>query len=534
MLRLALGLEGSPLAGGVDVVGGGWAADLLAAAAEVATDAGRRARRVRRRAPQLPGEALAWLGFLDSAGLGGCLALDMGLGKTPTMLAHLLAGDGRRARARDRAARGRRQLDGRSRALHARACASSCTTARAAPRADEIAAEVADADVVVTTYGTAVRDVDALADGRVGARRARRGAGDQEPGQRHVAAAAPHPGAQPHRAHRYADRERSRRPLGDPRLRQSRPRRSAPAVHRAPVERRHRDARRGRRRDARAQRHPRVPPHQGRAEIAAELPDQIDELDHCAMTPEQIGMYQALLDTLVTGTDARRGREAAQGSDPRRDHRAQADLQPPVGVPARRPTARRSLGQARPARRDRRRGVRGRRDACSCSRTSRSGACGSPSTSPSAPARRSRATTAACRAPRATSIVDEFQSGEGAGRARALVEGRRHRPEPHRRESRRALRPLVEPRGRRPGARPRVAHRPDPHRHLPPADLSGHRRRAGRGGRRRQAPHRRSRAAEVELARRPRQRPAARRARHPSRRGAHRRPAVVRGRGVLA
>ena len=30
--------------------------------------------------------------------------------------------------------------------------------------------------------------------------------------------------------------------------------------------------------------------------IAAELPDRIDELDHCAMTPEQIGLYQAVLD----------------------------------------------------------------------------------------------------------------------------------------------------------------------------------------------------------------------------------------------
>ena len=39
-------------------------------------------------------EALAWLGFLDSVGLGGCLALDMGLGKTPTMLARLLSGAG--------------------------------------------------------------------------------------------------------------------------------------------------------------------------------------------------------------------------------------------------------------------------------------------------------------------------------------------------------------------------------------------------------------------------------------------------------
>src|SRR5205823_3691243 len=34
-------------------------------------------------------EALGWLGFLDAVELGGCLALDMGLGKTPTVLAHL-------------------------------------------------------------------------------------------------------------------------------------------------------------------------------------------------------------------------------------------------------------------------------------------------------------------------------------------------------------------------------------------------------------------------------------------------------------
>ena len=34
-------------------------------------------------------------------------------------------------------------------------------------------------------------------------------------------------------------------------------------------------------------------------EVAAELPDRIDELDHCTMTAEQIGMYQAVLDGLV-------------------------------------------------------------------------------------------------------------------------------------------------------------------------------------------------------------------------------------------
>ena len=33
--------------------------------------------------------------------------------------------------------------------------------------------------------------------------------------------------------------------------------------------------------------------------IAAELPDRIDELDHCVMTKEQVGLYQAVLDDLV-------------------------------------------------------------------------------------------------------------------------------------------------------------------------------------------------------------------------------------------
>ena len=42
-------------------------------------------------------------------------------------------------------------------------------------------------------------------------------------------------------------------------------------------------------------------------DIAAELPDRIDELDHCAMTPEQVGLYQAVVDNLVRETS---GREA--------------------------------------------------------------------------------------------------------------------------------------------------------------------------------------------------------------------------------
>ena len=47
--------------------------------------------------------------------------------------------------------------------------------------------------------------------------------------------------------------------------------------------------------------------------IAAELPDRIDELDHCAMTPEQIGLYQAVLDSLVTGAATEDGADSRKG-----------------------------------------------------------------------------------------------------------------------------------------------------------------------------------------------------------------------------
>jgi SNF2 family DNA or RNA helicase len=42
--------------------------------------------------------------------------------------------------------------------------------------------------------------------------------------------------------------------------------------------------------------------------IAAELPDRIDVLDHCPMTAEQIGLYQAVLDDLVIATLMTTGR----------------------------------------------------------------------------------------------------------------------------------------------------------------------------------------------------------------------------------
>ena len=41
--------------------------------------------------------------------------------------------------------------------------------------------------------------------------------------------------------------------------------------------------------------------------IAAELPERIDQLDHCSMTAEQIGLYQAVLDELVLGAGQAEG-----------------------------------------------------------------------------------------------------------------------------------------------------------------------------------------------------------------------------------
>ena len=135
MLRLALGLEGSTLAGGISIGGEGWAADLLAAASKLSSEPVDRARRVRRRAPQLPGRS-ARRGSASSTrvGLGGCLALDMGLGKTPTMLAQSARGCGYRSRAR-RSRRPRSSVTGpRKRAASRPSSASSCTTARTARR----------------------------------------------------------------------------------------------------------------------------------------------------------------------------------------------------------------------------------------------------------------------------------------------------------------------------------------------------------------------------------------------------------------
>ncbi|WP_246268593.1 DEAD/DEAH box helicase [Acrocarpospora macrocephala] len=108
---------------------------------------------------------LAWLGFLSGLGLGGILADDMGLGKTITTLALLLA-----------------EREDAQPAATLLVCPMSLINnwqkeaARFAPslrlyihhggarrRDEELAATIGAADLVITTYGTALRDLPALA-----------------------------------------------------------------------------------------------------------------------------------------------------------------------------------------------------------------------------------------------------------------------------------------------------------------------------------------------------------------------------------
>jgi SNF2 family DNA or RNA helicase len=311
-LRLALGLEASPLAGGVSVVGGGWAAELLAAAAEVSSAPAVTPGGFVGELRSYQAEALAWLGFLGKAGLGGCLALDMGLGKTPTMLADLLAGAGA----------------GPALVIAPPAVVGNWTAeaARFTPdlrvvvhhganraAADEIAAEVANADVVVTTYGTAVRDIDAISAMSWAkvildeAQAIKNPANDTSQQLRRI----------PARTRIALTGTPIENGLGDlwaildfanPGLIGPRPQ----FIARLSSDGR---AARVEAEDAMRALNGILVFRRTKAEpaIAQELPDQIDELDRCAMTPEQIGLYQALLDTLVTGTALPEGNKARNG-----------------------------------------------------------------------------------------------------------------------------------------------------------------------------------------------------------------------------
>ncbi len=300
MLRHALGLEGTPFSGGISLAGDGWAADLLRAANGLPDDPPIRPEGFEGELRSYQADARMWLSFLDGAGLGGCLALDMGLGKTPTILAHLRAtmGSGPAlviappAVVGNWASEARRFVPDLEVVVHH-------GPNRAEP--GSIPAMARRADIIITTYGTAVRDVDALENIEWGkvvldeaqaiknptsetAQQLRRiqartrvaltgtpienGLGDlwaimdyTNPGL--VGPRAPFIAQLSQGGDRKAGAEQALRALN-----------GILVFRRTKAE----------------------------PSIAAELPDRIDELDLCSMTTEQIGLYQAVLDNLLVTT----------------------------------------------------------------------------------------------------------------------------------------------------------------------------------------------------------------------------------------
>ncbi|MDH4169836.1 MAG: DEAD/DEAH box helicase [Acidimicrobiia bacterium] len=311
MLRHALGLEGSPF-GSISIAGDAWAADLLRSLDDLPEHPEISPEHFVGELRSYQADALAWLDFLDDAGLGGCLALDMGLGKTPTTLANL-AGD-------------REHGSGLVVAPPAVVGNWAAEAARFTPDLDvlvhhgpnrkkgvRLRKAVEKADVVITTYGTAVRDMDQLCEIQWGkvvldeAQAIKNPLAETSQQLRRLEARTrvaltgtpienglgdlwsildwANPGLLGPRAAFIAQLtpENKVKGGGEEALK---------ALNGILVYRR----------------------TKAEPAIAAELPDRIDELDHCAMTPEQIGLYQAVIDSLVVkaneqaaGTPERKG-----------------------------------------------------------------------------------------------------------------------------------------------------------------------------------------------------------------------------------
>lgn len=169
VLRVGLGLEGEAVPGLplTAVEASDWLGDLLSGEAErrlepMSTPAGFRGRL---RPYQERG--LAWLSFLGSLGLGACLADDMGLGKTVQLLALLVAERGQGGAGRPgptllicpMSVVGNWQREAErfapDLAVHVHHGAERLA-------GEDLARAATEADLVLTTYGLAARDQQAL------------------------------------------------------------------------------------------------------------------------------------------------------------------------------------------------------------------------------------------------------------------------------------------------------------------------------------------------------------------------------------
>lgn len=152
----------------VDITAGGWLGDLLAGtASETITEVVPPDTFTATLRPY-QSRGLGWLDFLGRIGLGACLADDMGLGKTVQLLAL-------EATARASGQEPRRptlllcpvSLVSNWQAEAARFAPGLRVIAHHGPdraHGDDLAAVVAASDLVVTTYTTALNDIDELAD----------------------------------------------------------------------------------------------------------------------------------------------------------------------------------------------------------------------------------------------------------------------------------------------------------------------------------------------------------------------------------
>ena len=102
---------------------------------------------------------LGWLQFLERLGMGGCLADDMGLGKTPTTLAHLAGRPGPHLVLCPLSVVRNWQSEAARFAPFSRVHVHHGTDRR---KGDALAARIAEVDIVITTYGLAVRDIPDL------------------------------------------------------------------------------------------------------------------------------------------------------------------------------------------------------------------------------------------------------------------------------------------------------------------------------------------------------------------------------------
>jgi superfamily II DNA or RNA helicase len=303
ILRHAVGLEDNPFAGPAMVDGEGWAVELVRGATSNPPKPIADLEGFRGDLRTYQAEARGWLAFLDRVELGGCLAMDMGLGKTPTVLAHLLAcrGEGPALVIAPPAVLGNWAAEA---AKFTPELSLHVHHGGARADADELRNLSSKVDVVATTYATAVRDIEAI---------------EAIEWQRIVldeAQAIKNPTSEAARELRRIP-SRSRlaltgtpieNGLGDlwaildftnPGLVGPRP-----AFVKQLSANTNGNAGDGKSSAGEAAlralngllvfRRTKAEP-----EIAAELPDLIEELDRCGMTPEQIGLYQAVLDDLL-------------------------------------------------------------------------------------------------------------------------------------------------------------------------------------------------------------------------------------------